>query len=234
MVNDRPQFTCLYDHGINSLWPTSGKDLQVRILIYMPNERLQTKTIRCRAGAGTHLYDCVAPTMGRMKQRSALACMARDMPLVSLPGNQQGGTQGLVNTVNYKHNILVRSTARGNKWAALYGAFCIENQDGNAAHFFPRAVLQYIFVPNCRFWVPLANLSVMPQCNVRQWEGAGQTHQRQMRRGDCRQGRGARARGAGRRATGGSPIWHTPPPGDQGMDCLVKLTEHCCLLAHTV
>jgi hypothetical protein len=31
-------------------------------------------------------------------------------------------------------------------WAALSGTFCIENQDGNAAHILPRAVPQYIFV----------------------------------------------------------------------------------------
>jgi hypothetical protein len=40
----------------------------------------------------------------------------------------------------------IQSSARGKEWAAPCGAFCIENQDGNAAHFSPRAVLQYIFV----------------------------------------------------------------------------------------
>jgi hypothetical protein len=40
----------------------------------------------------------------------------------------------------------IPSTARGKFWAALCRIFCIENQDGNAAHFFPRAVFQYIFV----------------------------------------------------------------------------------------
>jgi hypothetical protein len=38
------------------------------------------------------------------------------------------------------------STARGKLWAALCGTFCIENQNGNAARFFPRAALQYSFV----------------------------------------------------------------------------------------
>jgi hypothetical protein len=41
---------------------------------------------------------------------------------------------------------LIRSTARGKQWAALCGTFCMENYDGNAGHFFPRAVLQYMFV----------------------------------------------------------------------------------------
>jgi hypothetical protein len=40
----------------------------------------------------------------------------------------------------------IRSTARGKKWAALCGAFCIEYQNGNVAHFSPRAVLQYNFL----------------------------------------------------------------------------------------
>jgi hypothetical protein len=39
----------------------------------------------------------------------------------------------------------IQSTARVKKWAALCGTFCTGNHDGNAAHIFPRAVLQYIF-----------------------------------------------------------------------------------------
>jgi hypothetical protein len=48
--------------------------------------------------------------------------------------------------VHTLHYSPIRSTARGKEWAALCGTFCIENQDGHAAHFFLRAVLQSIFV----------------------------------------------------------------------------------------